>query len=150
VLNRTYPDQDCSIARALEVVGERWTLLILRDAQLGKSSFHEFRDSLGIATNILSTRLDRLCAEGLLERTEDGRYEVTDKGRALSPVLITLMHWGDRFYPHPEGPPRLTLHRGCGGRVDATLRCAAFGQLVTFAEIAVEPGPALRADAPAP
>ena len=150
VLHRTYENQNCSIARSLETIGERWTLLILRDAQLGTTSFQGFRESLGIATNVLAARLDRLCEEGLLERRAGGdgdgargQYVMTDKARALAPVLITLMHWGDRFYPEAEGPPRLTLHRGCGGRVDAGLRCDRCGEMVTFADISVEPGPAL-------
>ena len=149
MLNRSYPDQICSIASALEVVGERWTLLILRDAQLGLTQFHEFRDSLGIASNVLASRLDRLCEEGLLERRPSeqaaGRhqYTLTEKGRALAPVLITLMHWGDRYYGRPEGPPRLTTHRGCGGRVGPEMRCDRCGERVGFSDIQVEPGPAL-------
>ena len=84
MLNRDYPDQICSIARALEIVGERWTLLILRDAFLGLERFEEFQESLGIASNVLSSRLRRLREEGLLERVPDeerpGRpkYVLTD------------------------------------------------------------------------
>ena len=116
------PEQVCSIARALEVVGERWTLLILRDARLGLRRFDEFQESLGIASNVLASRLKLLSDEGVLERRPDperpGRpeYVLTDKGRALGPALITLMNWGDRYYPTPSGPPRLTMHAGCGGR----------------------------------
>lgn len=138
MLGREYPDEVCSISRALEVVGERWTLLILRDAVLGLSSFEEFRESLGIATNVLTARLKLLCGEGLLSRVAEedrpqrSRYLLTDKGRDLAPVLFALMKWGDRHYPTPHGPPRLTLHRGCGGDVDLTLRCAECGDLVTL------------------
>jgi hypothetical protein len=111
------------------------------------TTFQGFRDSLGIATNVLSARLDRLCDEGLLDRVGSSRqrYELTRKGEALAPVLITLMHWGDRFYARPGGPPRLTLHRDCGGRVDADLRCRDCGIQVPFSDIAVEPGPGLVA-----
>ena len=130
VLQRDYPDQVCSIARSLEVVGERWTLLILRDAVLGLTRFEEFQESLGIASNVLTNRLKLLCDEGVLERVPDpqrpGRpkYVLTDKGRELAPALIVLMKWGDRHYPTPGGPPRLTLHAGCGGNIgpDSPLR----------------------------
>ena len=112
VLQRDYPDQVCSIARSLEVVGERWTLLILRDAVLGIERFEEFQDSLGIATNVLTNRLKLLCDEGVLERVPDDqrpgrpKYLLTEKGSGLAPALIALMKWGDRHYPTPNGPPR--------------------------------------------
>ncbi|HEV3001532.1 MAG TPA: helix-turn-helix domain-containing protein [Solirubrobacteraceae bacterium] len=141
MLNRAYPSQDCSIARALEVVGERWTLLILRDAILGLDRFDDFQRSLGIATNVLTNRLRLLADEGLLERVPDPqradrhRYVLTDKGRALGPAIISLMKWGDRFYAGPEGPPRLTLHRGCGGTLDDALVCDRCGQRAASGEI---------------
>jgi DNA-binding HxlR family transcriptional regulator len=150
VLERSYPGQICSIARSLEVIGERWTLLILRDAQLGLKRFEEFRASLGIATNVLSARLERLCEEGLLERRRYGsgharfEYVLTDKGRELGPALIMLMKWGDRYYPERLGPPRLTIHRGCGGRVDRRMRCGRCRKHVDFADLDLRPGPALR------
>jgi DNA-binding HxlR family transcriptional regulator len=136
VLQRGYPDQVCSIARSLEVVGERWTLLILRDAILGIERFEEFQESLGIASNVLTNRLKLLCDEGVLDRVPDperpGRpkYVLTDKGRELGPALIMLMKWGDRHYPTPSGPPRLTLHAGCGGTVGGDLRCERCGEQV--------------------
>jgi DNA-binding HxlR family transcriptional regulator len=151
VLERTYPGQVCSIARSLEVVGERWTLLILRDAQLGLKRFDEFRGSLGIASNVLTARLERLCEEGLLERRayqsrpDRHEYLLTDKGRELAPALIMLMKWGDRYYPEHTGPPRLTIHRDCGGRVDHTMRCSRCRRHVDFAELDVRPGPGLSA-----
>jgi DNA-binding HxlR family transcriptional regulator len=136
VLHRTYPTQNCSIARSLEVVGERWTLLIVRDALLGLRRFDDFQESLGISTNVLTSRLRGLCDEGLLRRQPDperpGRteYVLTDKGRELAPALISLMKWGDRHYPGPDGPPRLTLHAGCGGSVSPTLECTSCGESV--------------------
>ena len=149
VLKSSYPDQVCSIARSLEVVGERWTLLIVRDALLGLRRFDEFQESLGIATNVLSKRLERLCEEGLLERRAyqerplRHEYVLTEKGRALGPAVIMLMKWGDRYYAGEEGPPRLTIHRGCGGEVNERLSCAHCGERVEFSALAVEPGPAL-------
>jgi DNA-binding HxlR family transcriptional regulator len=147
VLQRGYPEQVCSIARALEIVGERWTLLILRDAILGLQRFEEFQADLGIASNVLTNRLKLLCDEGVLARVSDterpGRpkYVLTDKGAELGPVLITLMKWGDRHYPTPSGPPRLTIHAGCGGNIGPDLRCDRCGKPARPGEIELPPGP---------
>lgn len=135
-MHRRYPTQNCSIARALEVVGERWSLLIVRDALLGVRRFDDFQASLDIATNVLSSRLRALCDEGILQRQPDaeraGRseYVLTDKGRELAPTLITLMKWGDRHYSGPAGPPRLTLHSQCRGTVSLALECTSCGEPV--------------------
>jgi DNA-binding HxlR family transcriptional regulator len=147
VLNREYPNQVCSIARSLEIVGERWTLLILRDAVLGVERFEDFQEKLGIASNVLTNRLKLLCDEGVLERLPDeqrpGRpkYALTDKGRELAPALILLMKWGDRHYSPPGGPPRLTLHAGCGGNIGSDFRCDRCGKRAGTGEIELPPGP---------
>jgi DNA-binding HxlR family transcriptional regulator len=147
MLHRDYPGQVCSIARALEIVGERWTLLILRDAVLGLTRFEEFQEKLGIASNVLTNRLKLLCDEEVLERVPDqdrpGRpkYVLTNKGREIAPVLIVLMKWGDRYYPTPKGPPRLTLHVTCGGRIGPDLRCDRCGKHAGPGEIELPPGP---------
>jgi DNA-binding HxlR family transcriptional regulator len=147
VLKRDYPGQVCSIARSLEVIGERWTLLILRDAMTGLERFEEFQASLGIASNTLTNRLKLLCDEQVLERVPDperpGRpkYVLTAKGRELGPVLIGLMKWGDRHYPTPGGPPRLTLHAGCGGNIGPDLHCDRCGKRAGPGEIELPPGP---------
>jgi DNA-binding HxlR family transcriptional regulator len=147
VLQRDYPDQVCSIARSLEIIGERWTLLILRDALLGLTRFEEFQGSLGIASNVLTNRLKLLCDEQVLQRVADpdrpGRpkYVLTDKGRELGPALIVLMKWGDRHYPTPNGPPRLTLHVGCGGNVGADFRCERCGEPVSPGAFELPLGP---------
>jgi DNA-binding HxlR family transcriptional regulator len=139
--------QVCSIARALEVIGERWTLLILRDAVLGLTRFEEFQDSLGIASNVLTNRLKLLRDERVLERVPDperpGRpmYLLTDKGRELGPALIVLMKWGDRHYPTPNGPPRLILHAGCGGSIGPDLRCERCGEQVPPGQFDLPLGP---------
>lgn len=154
MLHREYPSQVCSIARALEVVGERWTLLILRDAVLGIERFDDFQSSLGIATNVLTNRLKLLCDEQVLERVPDGerpgrpKYVLTAKGRELAPALLALMKWGDRHYPEPGGPPRLTLHAGCGGSVGADLRCDRCGDQVTLAQLDLPPGPGALSPTP--
>ncbi|HEV3389691.1 MAG TPA: helix-turn-helix domain-containing protein [Solirubrobacteraceae bacterium] len=155
MLQRDYPDQVCSIARALEVVGERWTLLVVRDAVLGKTRFEDFQESLGIASNVLTNRLKLLCDEEVLERVPDperpGRpmYVLTDKGRELGPALIVLMKWGDRHYPTPNGPPRLTLHVGCGGSFGPDLRCDRCGKQARPGEIDLPDGPGARRAQPA-
>jgi DNA-binding HxlR family transcriptional regulator len=147
VLQRDYPDQVCSVARSLEVVGERWTLLILRDAIVGMERFDEFQESLGIASNVLTSRLKRLCDENVLKRVPDperpGRpkYVLTQKGRELGPALLVLMKWGDRHYPTPGGPPRLTLHTGCGGNIGPNLRCDRCGKPFEPGDIEFRPGP---------
>lgn len=143
MLDRTYPGQVCSIARSLEVIGERWSLLIVRDAFLGVTRFSDFQRSLGIARNVLAQRLEHLVGEGVLER-RDGGYHLTAKGRELAPALHQLMKWGDRHYA-PAGPPRLTLHRGCGGRVEADMVCKRCGEHVRPGAIELAPGPGLAA-----
>ena len=141
----------CSIARSLEVIGERWTLLILRDAVAGMSRFEQFQESLGIASNVLTNRLKLLCDEQVLERVPDqerpGRpkYVLTDKGRDLAPALLVLMKWGDRYYPEPGGPPRLTKHVGCGGNIGADFRCDRCGNPYKPGEIEFRAGPGAAA-----
>jgi DNA-binding HxlR family transcriptional regulator len=147
VLQRDYPNQVCSIARSLEVIGERWTLLILRDAILGLTRFEEFQESLGIASNVLTSRLKLLSDEQVLERVADperpGRpkYVLTAKGAELGPALVLLMKWGDRHYPMPGGPPRLTLHRGCGGNVGPDFLCERCGEPITPGGLDLPLGP---------
>lgn len=146
VLDSRYPELTCSIARALEVVGERWTLLIIRDATRGVSRFEDFRHSLGIARNVLSARLEHLVAEGVLERRPYGsggrsEYALTDKGRDLAVALIALLQWGDAHYPAAGGPPRVVTHDQCGGPIRATLVCTDESKSVAADAIAVHPGP---------
>jgi DNA-binding HxlR family transcriptional regulator len=149
MLERMYDGQVCSIARALEVVGERWTLLILRDTAIKVRRFDELQSRLGLARNVLTERLQRLCDEGLLERhlyqERPPRYEYaqTQKARDLFPVLAALVQWGDKYYA-PNGPPRLILHRGCGGRIVQQLSCATCGADVTTEDIEIQPGPGAR------
>jgi len=146
MLERTYDTQVCSIARALEIVGERWTLLILRDTAFRARRFDDLQRSLGLARNVLTERLQRLCDEGLLERKlyqeRPARYEYvqTQKARDLFPVLAGLIRWGDKYYA-PNGPPRLILHRGCGGAIVQKSFCATCGAEVTANEAESQPGP---------
>ena len=115
MLKRDYEGQNCSVARALEIVGERWTLLIIRDAFLGRRRFEEFQESLGIARNVLTDRLNRLVDEGVLERVlynerpERFEYRLTAKGRDLQIALAGLRQWGDKYLS--EKPPRIVRRK---------------------------------------
>ncbi len=154
MLRADYAGQDCSIARALEVVGERWTLLVLREVFLGTRRFDELQQNLGIARNVLQTRLRRLVAEGILRRVayqeRPARYEyrLTRRGNDLWPVLVALMQWGDRHVA-PGAPPLTILHRGCGGEIDSRRRCSACGQELDAWQAESRRGAASRRSAPA-
>jgi DNA-binding HxlR family transcriptional regulator len=145
-----YEEQVCSVARALEVLGERWTLLIVRDALLGLRRFEEFQHSLGVARNVLTDRLNRLVDAGILhrvpyqERPRRHEYHLTPAGRQLAVPVISLMQWGDRHVAGPGGPPRLARHHGCGGALRAELVCATCGQAPPAGEMEVVPGPGLQ------
>jgi DNA-binding HxlR family transcriptional regulator len=115
VLRRDYEGQNCSVARALEIVGERWTLLIIRDAFLGLRRFEQFQENLGIARNVLTDRLNRLVEEGIMERVryserpERYEYRLTPKGWDLQIAMAGLRQWGDKYLS--EQPPRITRRR---------------------------------------
>lgn len=155
MLNRTYDNQLCSVARTLEVVGERWSLLIVRDVLLGLHRFDQLQGSLGIARNVLTDRLDHLVERGILvrvryhERPPRFEYRLTDAGRELFPVVLTLMHWGDRHLAGEAGPPRLARHAACGGAVRVQPACERCGPIDGDA-VDVVPGPALTAAADGP
>jgi DNA-binding HxlR family transcriptional regulator len=131
----------CSVAQALEVVGEWWTLLILRDAFFGFSRFEDFCGRLGISRNILTARLDKLVEAGVLERRpyqeHPPRYDyvLTQKGRELWPVLETLRQWGDRWSPPEGGPPFKLRHETCGEIVHAQLCCDHCGEPLTLSTV---------------
>jgi DNA-binding HxlR family transcriptional regulator len=149
MLRRDYDTQTCSIARALEVVGERWSLLVVRDVLLGIRRFDDLVGHLGITRSVLTARLERLLAEGVLERRryqdrpERFEYRLTDKGLELWPVLMHLMQWGDEHYAPPGGPPRLVTHRDCGGGPDDRLTCDRCGAALGPADVTARPNPAV-------
>ena len=147
MLRADYPGQYCSIAKSLEVIGERWSLLIVRDIFNGHRRFGELQSSLGIARNVLSARLQRLTEEDILERRayqeSPPRYEyfLTEKGLDLWPALIALMNWGDRYSAGPEGPPRLIVHKECGGRVSDRGVCEECGRTLKARDARQVAGP---------
>lgn len=141
-LGRDYEGQSCALARALAVIGERWTLLIVRDAFHGLTRFDDFRRSLGLATNVLSNRLQKLVEYGVLERSGPrGSYHLTQKGNDLYPVMVTLMAWADRYVQSPTGPEVLILHTGCDHPSGGELRCQHCGEPVTLRDLQVVPAP---------
>jgi DNA-binding HxlR family transcriptional regulator len=136
---------NCSLARTLEVVGDWWTLLIVRDAFLGVRRFGDFQSSLGIAKNILAVRLERLVANGILERGGAEKrpvYQLTDKGRALLPAMVALMQWGDRWASADNPPVVVTDEKG---RPVASVKLKSAGGDVTSQSIRFHPGPGATA-----
>jgi DNA-binding HxlR family transcriptional regulator len=147
-LPKDYGAQTCSLARSLEILGERWTLLIVRDAFYGVRRFSDFADHLGIPRSVLAARLDGLVAEQLLAKAARGdrsyaEYELTDKGRQLWPVIYGLIRWGDEHYA-ADGPPRLFEHAEDGGRITPDGTCPACGQHVLPTDLQAVPGPGLN------
>jgi DNA-binding HxlR family transcriptional regulator len=134
-----------SVGRALELVGERWTLLILREAFFGVRRYGQLARNLGIPRPTLSTRLKRLVEAGLLEKVaydEDRHeYRLTDAGKGLFPAVVALMNWGDTYLPTPDGPPIVLRHNDCGRHADPYLACRHCGGEITATAVTPEPGP---------
>jgi DNA-binding HxlR family transcriptional regulator len=147
MLGNDYSGQNCSIARTLELVGERWTLLVLRDVFLGLRRFDELQRDLGVARNVLAARLERLVREGILEqaryqeRPPRHEYRLTDKGLDLWPAIVELMRWGDRYAAPPQGPPIVIRHRGCGGVLGERRICDRCGEPLGVRDVRAEFGP---------
>lgn len=145
-------DQYCSIARALGILGDRWTLLIIREAFSGVRRFDDFRRHLGIARNILTDRLQRLVAAKILELRpyQDNpprqEYRLTERGRDLNAVLVSLLAWGDRWLADETGPPLLMRHEACGNTVAPELRCPACDGAMTAQNLRLVGGPGLPAE----
>lgn len=133
----------CSVARTLEVVGEWWTMLVIRESFNGVRRFDDFQARLGIARNVLATRLQGLVDQGILERRlyqeRPARYEyrLTEKGRDLYPVLLSLMRWGDKHTAGGEGPP-VRLTHDCGHDPEAVLACSTCGKALVPREVKAE------------
>jgi DNA-binding HxlR family transcriptional regulator len=149
MLKRDYEGQNCSIASALEIVGERWTLLIIRDAFLGVRRFEQFQDSLGIARNVLTDRLNRLVEEGILERVpyserpERYEYQLTRKGRELQLALAALRQWGDKHLS--EKPPRI-LRRKADKKPVVVALVPKGTDVLRVDEVESVPGPGMKVE----
>ena len=152
---RDFPRDACSVASTLEVIGERWTMHVLRESFLGVRRFEDFRRNIGVARNILSDRLNTLVAEGILRRElyseHPPRYEyrLTRKGVDLSGILIELMKWGNRWAPNPDGPALLLRHRECSAVIEPVHACPECGEPVHPWNLQALPGPATKARADA-
>lgn len=147
MLGRTYDREVCSAARALETAGERWSLLILRNAMFaGMTRFTEFQASLGIAPNVLAARLERFVEDGLMTTTPAAtgyaEYRLTPKGLDFEPVIVALTEWGDRWAA-PDGAPIAYEHAGCGGAVHVELRCDGCGDAVPVSDVLARKTPAM-------
>lgn len=144
MLGRTYDHEVCSAARALELVGERWSLLILRNAMFTPyRRFTDFQARLGVAPNILQKRLELFVESGLMELAGD-EYRLTPKGLDLKPVIIALTEWGDKW-DAPHGPPMAYKHVDCGGRVDVRLECPKCGKEPRVSDVMAQPTKAFEA-----
>lgn len=143
---KAFADLNCSIARPLSFLGERWALLVLRDLFLGRRRFEEFQESLGIASNVLSQRLATLVEEGIIERhrysghAERFEYRLTEKGRDLQPVLLALIAWGDRYTAGSDGVPLEAIHDDCGHPFHMVPTCSHCGGEVGSYNIHSRPG----------
>jgi len=143
----SFADMSCSVARALEVTGEWWTYLVLRDLFQGVRRFDDLQKRSGIARNILSDRLRTLVDHGVLERRryqerpERFEYRLTEKGIDLYPVLVALMRWGDRWSADGAGPPVVLTHKGCGHDVMPQLACPQCGEAVGARDMTWRPHP---------
>jgi DNA-binding HxlR family transcriptional regulator len=142
-----YAGQDCSLARALEAVGERWTLLVLRDCFYGVVRFNDFQAHLDISRPILAERLKALINEGLLERRHHGtgnRYVLTEKGTSLWPAVFTLAQWGEQHFGQKAGPRRIFVHANCDTRLDPSGLCPACNTVPGPADLMVHNGPGVN------
>jgi DNA-binding HxlR family transcriptional regulator len=150
MLKSEYSGENCSVARALEIVGERWTLLIIRDLLSGPHRFAELQRKLGIAKNVLTVRLQKMVDEGIVEKTpytgarDWNDYRLTRKGKDLFPVLNALTAWGDRYAAAPGGPPLIFEHE-CGHAAGHRVVCAYCGDDIIPRTIKVVAGPGATA-----
>ena len=145
----SFADVNCSIAQAVEVIGDPWSVLIVRDAFFGLRRFEELRARLEIPRNTLASRLEHICGHGVLERVpsqerpDRSEYRLTDKGRALGPVLVTLVRWGDEWSGLDE-PPVVMVERSTGRVLDPVLADRETGELFEDLDYRPEPGPGAR------
>jgi DNA-binding HxlR family transcriptional regulator len=147
---------NCTIGRTMEILGERWMLVVLREVFSGIRRFDDMRERTNIPRQVLTNRLGRLVAAGVLRRSpyrEPGsrvreEYRLTPKGFDLYPILVAVREWGDRYLADPEGPPMETLHKDCGARVNVVLRCEDGHDVASARDVVPRPGPSARRRTP--
>jgi DNA-binding HxlR family transcriptional regulator len=143
---------NCTIGRTMTLLGEKWTVVVLREVFSGIRRFEDMREHTGIPRQVLTNRLARLVDAGVLRRVpyqDPGsrsreEYRLTEKGFDLYPVLVAVREWGDRYVADPEGPPLETVHRDCGARVRAVLECDAGHRVHSARDVIPRPGPSAR------
>ncbi|WP_144118706.1 winged helix-turn-helix transcriptional regulator [Catellatospora sichuanensis] len=141
--------ENCTVARAMAVLGERWTLVVLREVFNGIRRFEDMREHSGIPRQVLTNRLNMLVEQGVLRRVpyrepgerERHEYRLTEKGFDLYPVLVAVREWGDRYLADPAGPPVDMVHRDCGSPVHTSLACAEGHEVGSPREVVTRPGP---------
>jgi len=144
--------ENCTIARAMAILGERWTLVVLREIFSGIRRFDDMRKRTGIPRQVLAARLAMLVERGVLRREpyrEPGarlrhEYRLTEMGMELWPVLVAVLAWGDRYLADPEGSALTAVHRDCGAEVRVALRCAAGHEVARSRDVVPRPGPGAR------
>jgi DNA-binding HxlR family transcriptional regulator len=142
----------CTIARSMAILGERWTVVVLREVFLGVRRFDQMRERTGVPRQVLAKRLATLVDHGVLRREpyrEPGarvrhEYRLTEKGFDLYPLLVAVREWGDRYLAGPDGPPVRTVHRGCGASVHTELHCADGHRVSSYRDVVPHPGPGAR------
>ena len=145
-------DWPCNIARAANVLGDLWNILLIRQACLGTRRYDEFQHTLGIGRNILTVRLNGLVAANILDRVEYQRnpvrheYRLTDKGRDAFTVLAAMASWGERWLNGPEGTPVVQHHTGCGHDMQAIVVCGECKEPIDVRDVSARPGPGFGAD----
>jgi DNA-binding HxlR family transcriptional regulator len=145
-------DSLCSLARTLGVIGDRWTMLILREAFLGSRRFDEFQRGAGAAPHLVASRLKKLVTAEVLEkrlyeqRPPRYEYRLTERGHELYPALIALIGWGEKWLKSPQGPATIRVHKGCGQPLRVTATCAACGEPVTARDVAATITPRYAAE----
>ncbi|WP_293678562.1 helix-turn-helix domain-containing protein [uncultured Phenylobacterium sp.] len=141
------PDEDCSVARSVAVIGDRWTLMILRDLFLGVRRFEAFERRLGISRSIIADRLKKLVDEGVLRRDAyqenpvRHEYRLTNKGLALHPVMMAIVHWGDVHRAGAAGAPLIHRHKACGCDFAPVMSCSECGDRITARDVEVRARP---------
>jgi DNA-binding HxlR family transcriptional regulator len=147
----SFADWPCSIARTVDLIGDWWTPLVLREAYFGVTRFEDLQRRLGIGRNVLTARLQRLVGEALLEkhryqeRPTRFEYRLTEKGRDFFPVLAAMSRWGDRWLDGARGAPTALRHTTCGNTTHAEVTCAACGEPLTLETVRAELGPGFPA-----
>jgi DNA-binding HxlR family transcriptional regulator len=143
-------EEPCSMARTIGVIGDRWTLLILRECFLRTRRFEGFQSALGITRHLLAERLKKLVRQGVLRRIpyqeapKRHEYILTQKGLDLYPIMMAIVHWGDTHMVDVRGRPLLHQHRKCGKNFDPVMVCSECGEPLSAKEVHTHPGPGAR------